>query len=389
MSREYKLSTLLYQMPSAELEKFFQSLHLLQHFDFNGFRRSQRHLLEQAIEELSLEDQAVVAWNLRDINTLCSKEGSEIIEECVSTLAPSRLLELDACPGPYSRAMWLYLEFGKLSGDLFEHCLILNMAQSQRFPQARRLRSLPGIVPNTTDLAVEDLQRAVAAAYKDHGHGAGCHIKYARRESPTRHYFVASQEDVSQTKFLIQGDDLRRVGQRGTVMVVYVYYPEQGVLELAAPGGMERARALHESFCRVVLKMPHAPVQDRGRSKRLNVVRAPSFAFERELEDNISSIVVTGVRLTDIYDIEHRLSHEGAVTESQPFEAWLRATLVEVKPDLRFWDISTLRIRATFGNGGRGNQVTFTVTDSGVCSLKDKPNHLLLKRYLRRWKLMH
>lgn len=383
----YSLSTFLRQTPHPLLTDYFA--HRGIPVDLPHRRRDRVPALLESLDHLDDDVRAQVDGDFQEIHTLADRWGTRLLLEQAGALGIPLADTLGAARTHHERAMWLFLHREHAGLDLFEHCLALARLQDLRFTQSRRRKGLPRVRPRHDAETLEGMAEAIRAYYRSQGRGRRCVVEHARRLDPERHCFLAWPEDYGTSDLQYQGDQLRRRLRRSVFDVAFIFRPDEGVLDVAAPGAPKEARVLHEVFCRYALDMDGLPADDGERCWDLNGLKRPGFAFPTDPEDGIAEVQVLALRLHLAGRPRQRLQVEVDPSGGQTLAQWLEHVVDQQHVPLRMLDVSQARLRVVFRPEGARppRTVTFTLTAPNSHNLKDDPAHLVVKRYLARWSL--
>ena len=385
MGTMYALSTFLRQTPKPLLHRYFARKHILEDVRFDQLRRTEVAAIVAGLDKLPDADRAAVDSDFQDIDTLADKVGTRIIMESAALYgSPEVLAGLEALENHYARAMWLFLE---CHDDLYDLCRDLVEVESIRFSRARRRNHLPHREPACDEGVLAAMEAKVKALYQAQGRGRRCQVACFERHEPKRFYFVAYPEDYATSDLHYDGDELQRRPRRAVFDVALLFRPDDGTLEIHAPGKRDEVDALYDIFCETALGGYVPPEGHTAATYRLAKVVDRNFAFATEAVDGIERIDVVSMRL-----------HHGGVTkrpriafEPEPcalgdFMGQLAGHLAR---PLSEWVLAQVKLRAVFSAVGRrrARTVTFTLTAPDTSDLKDSRDHLVLKRYLSQWGL--
>ena len=132
-------------------------------------------------------------------------------------------------------------------------------------------------------------------------------VEYHYRSNPDRHCFFAFADDYSGALLTMAQDGLMRQSVRPVFEICFVFYPEEGVLELAAPGRAKEIAALQELFCRIALGLEGRPTGKAQVIFDLNGLLNPGFSFPTDPEDGIERVDLLAVELMDCKSPLHRV----------------------------------------------------------------------------------
>ncbi|HUT56805.1 MAG TPA: hypothetical protein VNA25_02895 [Phycisphaerae bacterium] len=174
--------------------------------------------------------------------------------------------------------------------------------------------------------------------------------------------------------------------------MVFIYDQADGTLDLYAQGDKRLKQDIQKLFARTIL---HEEIGEENRNSvpyELNRLKDSAFTFPTEPEDRITEVRVRQMRLSIIGNEGKRITFEvppkGLRTEIHDL---MQHALHEQRLPLSIVNVTSAVIQMRFENGsGRGRSektLSFRISFPDSCSLKDKPEHLVAKKYLKEWKL--
>lgn len=216
--------------------------------------------------------------------------------------------------------------------------------------------------------------------------------RYERRD-PERHCFFAYPEDYADNEIGYDDDGkFRHRPRRAAFEVIFVYRPDEGVLEVHANGGKKVVTKLMEAFCTTILGLQGLP-EDDCLPFDLTVFKDRNFVFATEPKDRVASVDVQQLRLDLAGDGSSRSRRRLTLSApSTPQTAGSVHDLIDDVINQENVPLDTLhpsqaKIRFTFKpvDGERPKTLTFDVTYPDGCTLKDDPHDQIAKKYLRKW----
>ena len=383
MPDHYSPRLFLQQIPKNLLREFFARRDELAGLDWDALEDGDVDPVLDAWHTLPLAQQADIEYWFRAIANLATKEGLRtVIEECQfhKVELPESFHELQ---GIHEKIFWVYLQKEQAISSAGR----LNRADHLHARYWRRRNDLPVKVPDITTDTRKLLAAAISEYYKTHqSRGVHCTVRLYKRRDKI-HYYFAYPSDYADTAIVYnEKGELGRQWQQAAFDVIFAYNETNGVLDDFVQGDKHLRRDLEEIFCRIVLK-EELPEEDPRRAPYdLEVLRKRAFDFPTNPEDRIKETRVKSLRLSivgpgfgritfesdswkkrgDIHDLIGKfLNHQEAE------RALIRATQAEMQ--------------VTFDTADGPNTVAFRITHPDRCSLKDEPEHLVIKEYLRRW----
>jgi len=385
----YSLSTFLRQTPRPLLRAYFDHHAILADLDFAALKRTATEPIVEAIDALDDRNRARVDADFRDVFELADKAGTQVIADHVHALALPLADPLGAMENHYHRAMWLFLNPRHGGVDLFQQCLAIAGMNDLTFTRAKRRRNLPRVVPRYDEATLDAMAAGLREVYRKQGRGRYCTAEHYFRPNPDRHCFFAYPEDYSTSELQYEDGALARRTRRSVFNVVYIYRPDEGLLEISAPGGKKDIELVQEVFCRTALGLDGIPPESDRDCWRLNGLKRLDFAFPTDPADRIAGVELVSLRLHPMGNPRRRITVEQDPASGEPLFTWLNRIVDTTRVPLELLDVSQARIRVVWESedGKKPVARTFTLGMPDSTSLKDDPHHLVIKRYLTAWNI--
>lgn len=383
MGSPYALSTFLRQTPKPLLHRYFANNGLLGDVPFDQLKSRDTTLITEALNRLAPEVRSRVDLDFQDIHALADKFATRIIMDVAGAYEPDLVEQLGGMENHYARAMWLYLERRRWEDDLFDHCRELVQVEQIRFSRSKKRNSLPHYDPACGEPVLMMMAEGVKELYQTQGRGRNCQVEVYERSEPRRFYFVGYPEDYATSELEYEGDELRRRARRSVFDIAWLFRPDEGTLEIHAPGRRDEIQALQRIFCNTALGGKGGPPEGNDRCYRLDRLLEPSFAFSLDPVDEIDRIEVASMRLVKTAAKRPRVTFEETPCALPEF---LRRVAEELETPISAWTLTSVRLRAVWkGAEKKGKTVSFSLSAPDTSDLKDTPEHLVLKRYLKVW----
>jgi len=391
MAHEYTLSTFLKQTPKPLLKAYFDGRGVLGSVDFKGLGKRDCEPIIAAMDAMEDAVRTSIEQDFQDMFLLADKVGTQIILDETGLAGLDVADEIESMENHYQRAMWLFLNHRTNGASIFESCMRFAHMKELSFTNAKRRKDLPTKEPKYDDATRVGMADALRAVYKKQGRGHRCVVEHAFRPNPTRHCFFAYPEDYTTSELQYDGDDLRRRCRKSVFQVVFVFRPDEGVLEISAPGQKKDIEALQEVFCRYALEMDRLPPRTNDRCYELNGLKRLDFDFPTKTEDQIEKVEVVALRMNVVGNHRRRVTVEQDPNSGETLHAWMKTAINEQRTPLRMLDVTSTRLKVTWRTapGEKAKTLTFSLTAPDSTSLKDLPQHNVIKRYLKPWKLAH
>lgn len=389
MSHEYTLNTFVRMTPNELLKEYFARRGLLADFDFESINRRDVSSLVAVMEGFDEKVRSEVDQDFQDIAALSTRKGPVFIADEAEYAGLEVAEDLAKQENDYGLAMWVWLNHNPGPSGLFQRSLLLALASEMRWPRSKRRRGIPSREPATDLEVTQALSGDVVGFFRRQGRGRRCVVEYFQRRDPVRHLYMAYPEDYTQADLQIDEGQLARHPRRPVFEIGFCYRPDEGTLEVHAPGPDRDIEALQALFCRHVLGLGGLPERPGKLEYDLEGLKSPSMAFPTDPEDGIVEVAVMALRLNDDRDWSVRLTFEVKPLESRTIWDVMANRLAGGLAALDRMTVSQAKFRFTFAgpDGTEGSTFSFTVTRPDSSTLKDDPRSHLAKKYLKRWRI--
>ena len=379
----YSLATFLLHTPPDLLRVYLSRRALLEGVAFEGLkRRAGARVVAAAIAELPEGDRVAVEADFRNL-ALAARAGTSALCDVVGVRG--RVQEADALAAlenDHARALRLLLDH---DGDgVFAE--ILHFAQARSLPAGRfhRRSGLPLVAPRTDADALDVLGAGLCAHFRTQRRGYRFEVSHSARRFPNRHWFLGVGEDHQQAEVAFDDLGLTCVPRRPAFEVAYMWHPDEGLLEIAAPGDRRDVDQLADVFRAAVL--PGVESCGNGRSIAIHSVLDPKFNYPTDPKDGIRCIEPVKFRFTEGRRSGAALDVQRGQNES--LHAFAGRVVNFDALERQGLSLYSARIRATWRpEAGCGTSTTFTLTMPDSTDLDDAPKHQVLRGYLRKWGL--
>jgi hypothetical protein len=382
MAGHYSPKQFIRQVPNAQLRTFFERRGELTDFGWDELKEMDADpVFEawQALPEASRND--VERW-FRAIADLATAEGVQTLIEEGQFHQVDLTVPFGDLKGQHEKAFWVYLNHEKV----FVSAGRLNRADHLNGRYWRR-RNLPAIKPDITHPTRDLMAAAISKFYRDNqGRGEHCRVEvFLRREN--LHYFFAYPADYANTVVIYDDEgSLAWQLQKAAFEVIFAYNEASGSLDVFVQGDKTIRRALEEIFANLVLKIELPAEDPAAKPFELNGLRSREFDFPTDPEDNIKSVRVKSLRLSVVGPGFGRITLESeARTKRGDVYDLMERALDHKRLSTEMVVVTKVTLQVAFGAAGRDRVVTFEIASPDSCNLKDKPDHLKIKEYLKRW----
>ena len=291
----------------------------------------------------------------------------------------------------YERACWAFLEHR----ELFELASCFHTMDRIGAGRWHRRRVGADLTPVIDPDAIQLLQSLMRAHYAKEGRGRRCQIDYYQRLDPVRHCFFAYPEDHMRTDLgYDENDTMQEYPRKAAFELIFVYRPNEGQLEVMAPGGKEQVEGLLACFCAAILGIPELPAQRLPRIFDLDQLKQPGITFPTDPQDGIDLVQLREVKLMLPKDQGWRRRIQ-FTADSRAYEpATIHRVLIETvklsQVPLDDVTVGSAKFCIIFTpvDTARSMRLVFTVSTPDMCDLKDGYHANIARKYLRRWGLV-
>jgi hypothetical protein len=338
----------------------------------------------QALPEPAREE---IERDFRKISDLASAEGTRTLIEEGDFHDIDLKVELEAHDGFVNKAFYVFLDHQ----DVFDVAHLLNRADHLSPRYWRKRKDMPKKEPDLSQEAIDELTTAISAYYLEReGRERHCHVDKYLRGNRYHYFFVYPQDYADTFVGFNEAGRFERRTQNPAFEVIFVYDPVDGSLDLYARGDKKIKQHLQHLFGRTIL---HEELSDEERNPaayELNALKQRDFAFPTDPADRIVEVRVRELRLSMIGSSHRRITYDVGPEgrKEEIYEVIDRALNKEVLP-LSVLNVTSAVIQIRFDNAsGKGRSVktvSFRVSFPDSCNLRDEPEHLIAKGYLKKW----
>jgi hypothetical protein len=389
MASNYAPNQFFRQAKISLLQDYFTRRKTLEDMEWDKLKETETKLIYDAWQTLAEQTREEMEFKFRQVHDMATANGARAIIEEGHFHGLDLTADLDAQDGYINKALWTLLAHP----GVFDIAQIMNRADHLNGRHWHRRKDVLKKAPEVSAEVLKELADAISAYYRENqGRGRHCWAETYLRGG-RYHYFFVYPQDYTDT--FIEFDDDGRFQRRPyspAFEVIYVYDPEDGTLDLYVQGDKSLRRDLQELFGRAILKA------DLGEEKRdsvpydLNGLKRRDLSFPTDPSDRIKGVKITAMRLSMLGNPRKRITFEtGPKDQKEGIYNFIEASLHEQRLPLSMVNVSSAVIQMTFENtkGSRRDEKTlsFRITHPNSCNLKDSPEELVAKKYLKEWKI--
>lgn len=337
--------------------------------------------IEQYINSLDVGTQNKINEDFIDINELSYDGGVVAILE----VAEIHKLDLQEYLGKLednvNQALFCFLNHRQVFVDSTQ------IAYLERLQSKTVINGLTKI--SLEEAASENNKEELKEAFKKYfkhkdGRGERCKVDVIKHKD--RVFYQVQLQNYSQFLFeLDENSESQRNVVKPVFIVIFIYYPSNGKLELNVNFGNKRRKELLDIFNKVVLKDDKALEYGR-QTYDFNRIVSPDFSMPTKLEDRVSWAYLKQIRLSYPHSSTKRILLEvddknidGAIAIQEMIKG------LNIKIDQLNVTQATFKVK--FEGAGNKGSVTAMITYPDKCNLSDTGTHQKVKEYLKDWKL--
>lgn len=386
---DYAPRQFLRQAQLALLRQYFARHKVLAEIEWDKLKEPEAEPIYRAWQGLPDQTRDLIDWELRRIYGMATADGTRAIIEEGRFHGLDLSADLDGLNGYVNKALWTFLEQRRV----FDVAAMLNRADHLNGRYWRKRKDLLKKDPDVSPAALRQLADTVSAYYwENQGRGQNCRAETYLRVG-RYHYFFVYPQDYTDT-FIGYRDDgeFERRPQNPAFEVIFVYDAIDGTLELYVQGDKKIVRDLQQLFGRTIL---HEELGEENRNAvpySLNVLKNRDFSFPTDPVDRVREVKVPALRLSLVGNRRKRITFETDPKEPKgAVYDLMESALHEKRLPPSMVDVSSAVILMVFDNtdgpGRDAKPLSFRISYPDSCNLKDSPEELLAKKYLKEWKI--
>ena len=389
MASNYAPKQFFRQVRIELLREYFTRRHALGGVEWDDLRESEVEGINEGWLELPDRIRDEIESEFRQVHAMATANGIRAIIEEGRYHGLDLRTDLDVLDGYLNKVFWTLLKHRQV----FNIAQLMDRADHLNRKCWRKRKDVPKKNPDVSPEALKELADAVSAYYREN-QGRG---RYCRAETYLRggryHYFFVYPQDYADT--FIGYDEsgaFQRRPQNPAFEVIYVYDLEDGSLDLYVQGEKKIVRDLQQLFARTILREELGEERPDSAPYQLEGLKRRDFAFATEPEDRIKGVRVTGMRLELVGNPRKRITFEtGPKDAKEAIYDFMDTSLHEQRLPMSMVNVASAVIQMVFENTtGKGRDtktLSFRISQPNSCSLKDSPEELVAKKYLKEWVL--
>ncbi len=331
-------------------------------------------------EKLQGDDLKKADAEFRAINELSSSQGVTDIIEHGRRMGSDMLASFDALDTNHEKAFRCFLD----NPEVFAEAGVWHKVQG-----LGRWQTYPGAPTGTSFVPIKDGCAALAEEVKTFlrqkdGRGRKCKaVAYNRGD---RMCVVAYPEGHGLVDHeYTDGGTLVPVNRKPVEEVFILYMPQDGGIQIKAPGGKEVADEVFKAFMAKCLGV-EATTEPSRETFDLDKLKQRDFSFPYDALDQIELVRLRGLWVRGLGATGRKYSVEIPTRIRWESAIWNELEHMPIPVDQMKVEKAVIQIK--FHGVGRARSVQIELSPN-TCSLGDSPLHLKAREYLKRWGLVY
>jgi len=347
-------------------------------------------LLRQAIVNAPSPLREQVLQDFVDVDTLATDQG---IAQLVATgkFAPSPVDLTDHLPlydGNHAKALFVRLEWP----DIFRRAVTYHRVHGIAAHRWYRTGRIDGVRPNFGDHAQEHLREAISHYFCQQGRGRGCEVTVEERGEDL-YTFVYPEDYARRCLVFDQAHTLTVDTLHPAFEIIFVFHQETQTVDCFATCPQGDRKAALQRYGRIMLDVDFFPDVPRVPVFQLDALKFRGYPFPAQRDDDLLSVRVVRLRLTDRRDPEkNRITVEsGNAIDEEALYDFMDEKLCLAQATVHDMDVEEAHLRFYFRGKTPTTQpisrtVTLAMPDVLRLGRNDK-YYPTIRTLLRRWQL--
>lgn len=389
MANDYAPRQFLRQVQIALLREYFTRRGELSNVEWDKLKEAEIEPVHEAWHGLPELKRKEVESDFRRVHAMGSSDGTRAIIEEGQFHQLDLTPALDALEGHLNKALWTFMNHN----NVFEVAERLHRADHLNGRFWRKRKDIPKKKPDVSPKALEELGNAISAYYwEKQGRGSPCRAEAYLRVG-RYHYIFVYPKDYSDT--FVGYDDNDKFERRPwnpAFEVVFIYDPRDGALELYVQGDKKIVRDLQKLFGRVILHEELGEETKNSMPYDLSGLKRRDFPFPTDPADRVKEVKVNALKFSLVGKPKKRITFEDDPRDAKEgIYDLIQTALDQRRLPMSMVNVSSAAIKMVFentdGDGRPTKTLTFRVSYPNSCNLKDSPEELVAKKYLKEWKI--
>lgn len=384
MGRQYSAKTFLRSVPNFLLKRYFEQRSLDLGLNWLMVNADNVEWVFAAMERLPEDRRSRIDSDFRLINELACERGTLAILDQAGCLRADLAERFQRMKNAYERAFWTFLN----EPDCFRTAGCFH--EMDRLGGWRRRFLGRRLEAKSEQASLYAFEQELQLIYRRQGRGRFCHVDYYLRQNPERHCYFAYPEDYANTDIgYDEHGQFQQRARRSAMEIIFVYRPDDGMLELRGKGKSKQIAELQRIFGEHILELDELPDERERPPFDLDVLKDDRFPFYTDPQDRITAVHVRQLRLRLPGPLKRQitLSAEASSYAPQALHDLLHEAINKSRMPLAQLRVAQAKLQLVFApeHGERPKTLTFEVAHPDRCTLKDDPHDQVAKKYLQRW----
>lgn len=386
MPNSYNPRSVIRHIPNALLVRVFKNCSEFADLDWNELAETQAEPVFERWQALAEPERNRIDMVFRKVHSLADSIGTTVLVEAARDRSLEIAAKLGAKENAYERAIWCYLEHP----EIFEGARTLAHIDALARNSWEKRKGLPKQAIKVTDALREKLGAGVSAYYRAReGRGHLCTVEHRRREGDMDWFFAYPSDYADEREGYGEDGKFMRQSWRPAFEVVFAFDHSAGTLEMFAKGGKKQRAELSGIFTLGIFGVVDESEPWQADTFDLEVFKNPHIKFPTKATDKITSVRVIALRIQIHRKPGGRLTFEiDRRQKGVSVYDLVAVALNERRARLSDTTVLGVTMQAIFQTSkGKVRRIPFKLSAGSSCDLGDSPEELLLRRYLKTWKI--
>jgi len=381
MSKTFSMKRFLIATSNESLSEYFSEKGIEIDVDLDALDEADVDPVMACIQEMPTGVSAGIEHDFREIHALSNEGGIKTLLAEARDNFDEISGALETIDGHEDKAMWAFIN----KHDVFEGASTWHRIDTMT--RWKHRKNLPKVRPATDNETSDALAQVLRKYFKEEARGKNCAVEAYER--PDCVCFHAFPEDyaTADIRYDESGNMLRSI-RKSVFEIVFLFYPEDGLLGINGGGGKDRVDDLCDIFVKNVIKAPLVPDIESDRVFDLSGLKSPDFAFVTDPSDNIEYVRVKSLGFAIAGENGRKISLEANPDNNENRKAVYDHLDESLNKDNVPSDrllVNQATIQMKFPGKGKRGRVTFDLRWPDSCTLRDTETHRKAREYLKRW----
>jgi len=388
MAQQFNPKWVLRQISNPLLKEFFEQQGYPLDVEWHSISGMQVDGIFDAWQRLADGPRKAIEIILHDVHEMATEDGIRVIIEEGRYHGEDLSILLEPMESRHDKAMWTCMN----RPAVWEAAVRFARADSLSSGRSWVKRgNMPRVVPRTDAEALEALQEAMSAFYRERqGRGHHCRVEHFPRGNDHDYYFVYLSDYADTYINFDDAGNFQRTPERRAFEVVFAYDRDAGTLETYAKGGKKAIQPLQRVFARVILGESIGSEDPNERPYEFDRLLDSRFSFPTDPEDGIEEVSVRCLRLSILGRRRGRITLEADPEKGRDhIYEMLEEDLNRKRLPKSILHVTKATLNFKLNGHRRSRSLTFNTAYPNSCDLKSKREDLRLlgEKYLKRWQI--